>query len=273
MNKTKYEQQLKKAFISWFEEKAEKIYDIGEDSQKYLSKTLGIKEKEFFDTYIKPIIGLSDIQLIEFFKALSFHLSDRFSPLPYVIKYQITQNMNPEPNALDWLLVHIKHIALFDFENDISYECKIPYRQCIYCGAIDKFEAPKYMVNTKYIEFDERKHFCHDVDCSTLSGSNPEAHSPHCHYAIFARRKKTLIDRIKKSYSAQTAINIFIDFCEKQLKENLNMKYTIRTKEEYDSGEYEYVQLTNLADGINFEDLFLDENKLIDKEIGKHLKF
>ena len=84
---------------------------------------------------------------------------------------------------------------------------------------------------------------------------------------------RSLIDRIKKTHSAATAVEIFIDFCEKQLKENLNIKYAIRTKEEYESGEYEYVQLTNLADGINFEDLFLDENKLIDKEIEKHLKF
>ena len=38
MNKTKYEKELKKAFIAWFEEKADRIYDIGEDSQKYLAK-------------------------------------------------------------------------------------------------------------------------------------------------------------------------------------------------------------------------------------------
>lgn len=38
MNKTIYEKQLKKAFITWFEEKVEQVYDIGEDSQKYLSK-------------------------------------------------------------------------------------------------------------------------------------------------------------------------------------------------------------------------------------------
>ena len=203
MNKTKYEKQLKKAFIDWFEEKAEKIYNIGEDSQKYLSKSLGIKEEEFVDKYVKPITDLNNLQLIQFFKALSYNLADRFTPLPYVIKYQINQSMNPEPNALDWLLVHIKYIALFDFEDDISYECKIPYRQCIYCGALDKFQAPKYMVNTKYIEFNERKHFCHDEECKTLNGSNPEVHAPRCHYAIFARKKKTLIDRIKKSHSAQ----------------------------------------------------------------------
>lgn len=70
MNKTKYEKQLKKAFIDWFEEKAEKIYNIGEDSQKYLSKSLGIKEEEFVDKYVKPITDLNNLQLIQFFKAL-----------------------------------------------------------------------------------------------------------------------------------------------------------------------------------------------------------
>ena len=272
MNRTKYEKQLKKAFITWFEEKADEIYDIGEDSQKYLSKSLGISEKEFLDKYIKPVTDLSNIQLIQFFKTLSYNLADRFSPLPYVIKYQITQSMNPAPNALDWLLVHVKYIALFEFEDDISYECKVPYRQCIYCGTLDKFKAPKYMVNTNYIEFDERKHFCHDEDCKTLSSSNPEAHDPHCHYAIFARRKKTLIDRIKKSLSAQTAINIFIDFCEKQLKENLSIKHIVRTKKIADMGELGYGKLTDFSTNINLEDLFLDDTKLINDELEKHLK-
>lgn len=271
MNKTKYEKQLKNTFITWFEEKAEKIYDIGENSQKYLSKNLGIKEEEFLNKYIRPITNLNNLQLIQFFKALSYHLADRFSPLPYVIKYQISQNMNPEPNALDWLLVHIKHIALFDFEDDISYECKIPYKQCIYCGALDKFKAPTW-TNKEYIEFDDRKHFCHSDNCETLSGSNPEEHNPHCHYAIFARRKKTLIDRIKKSLSAQTAINIFIDFCEKQLKENLNIKHIVRTKEIADMGELGYGKLTDFSTNINLEDLFLDDTKLINDELEKHLK-
>lgn len=276
MNKTKYEKQLKKAFIKWFEKKAENIYDIGEESQKCLIKNLGIDEAEFLNKYIKPITDLNNLQLIHFFKALSFNLAERFSPLPYVIKYQINQTMNPTPNALDWLLVHVKYIALFDFEDDISYECKIPYKQCIFCGAIDKFKTPKAKLKTigkDFIEFDERKHFCHNEECKTLSGSNPEDHDPRCHYAIFARKKKTLIDRIKKSNSAQRAVDIFIDFCEKQLRENLTIQYAIRTKAEYESGEYECVQLTNLADSINFEDLFLDENKLIDTEIEKHLKF
>lgn len=84
------------------------------------------------------------------------------------------------------------------------------------------------------------------------------------------KKKKTLIDRIKKSNSAERAVEIFIDFCEKQLRENLNIQYAIRTKSEYESGEYGYVKLANLADSINFEDLFLDENKLIDKEIEKY---
>ena len=175
--------------------------------------------------------------------------------------------MNPEPNALDWLLVHVKYIALFDFEDEISYECKVPYRQCIYCGALDKFEAPKYMVNTKYIEFDERKRFCHDVDCKTLSGSNPEVHNPHCHYAIFSRKKKTLIDRIKKSHSADEAIKIFLDFCEKQLKENLNIKYIVRTKEIADMDEFGYGKLTDFSISVTFEELFLSDKKLINNEL------
>lgn len=224
---------------------------------------LGLKKKSSKFMILVKILKNTYLK----FKALSYNLADRFPPLPYVIKYQISQNMNPEPNALDWLLVHVKYIALFDFEDEISYECKVPYRQCIYCGALDKFEAPKYMVNTKYIEFDERKRFCHDVDCKTLSGPNPEVHNPHCHYAIFSRKKKTLIDRIKKSHSADEAIKIFLDFCEKQLKENLNIKYIVRTKEIADMDEFGYGKLTDFSISVTFEGLFLSDKKLINNEL------
>lgn len=269
MNKTKYEKELKKAFIAWFEEKADRIYDIGENSQKYLAKNLGIEEDSFIEKYINPITKLNNLQLIQFFRALSYNLADRFSPLPQVIKYQITQTMSPEPNAMDWLLVHIKYIALFDFEDDISYEVKKPYKQCIYCGAIDKFKAPSFIRNKEYIEFDERKHFCHSVDCTTLSGSNPEYHDPNCHYAIFARRKKTLIDRIRKSHNAKTAVKIFIDFCEKQLKDNLNIQYIVRTKEIYNMGEESFAKLSDFGVDTSFEDLFYSDEKIIEQKLEK----
>ena len=68
MNKTKYEKQLKKAFIKWFEEKAENIYDIGEESQKCFIKNLGIDEAEFLNKYIKPITDLNNLQLIHFLR-------------------------------------------------------------------------------------------------------------------------------------------------------------------------------------------------------------
>ena len=60
MNKTKYEKELKKAFIAWFEEKADRIYDIGENSQKYLAKNLGIEEDSFIEKYINPITKLNN---------------------------------------------------------------------------------------------------------------------------------------------------------------------------------------------------------------------
>ena len=61
MNKTKYEKELKKAFIAWFEEKADRIYDIGENSQKYLAKNLGIEEDSFIEKYINPITKLNNL--------------------------------------------------------------------------------------------------------------------------------------------------------------------------------------------------------------------
>ena len=78
--------------------------------------------------------------------------------------------------------------------------------------------------------------------------------------------------RFRESHSAQAAINIFIDFCEKQLKENLNIKHIVRTKEIADMSELGYGKLTDFGTSVKFEDLFLDDTKLINDEFEKHLK-
>ena len=273
MNKTKYEKELKKAFLDWFEEKSESIYDIGENSQKFLIQNLGTSEQKFYKKYIEPIAKLNNLQLYHFFKALSYNLADRFSPLPYIIKYQITHKMNPEPNAMNWLLVQLNNIALFDFINDIDYY-EEPYRQCIKCGKPDYYEVLDINNKPHREYFDNRKHFCHGDNCYTLNATNPEYHDKDdkCHYATFARKKKTLIDRIKKADKAEDAVKIFIDFCEKQLYDNLTIEYAVRPKEVFDMKEFGYSKLSDFWNDTEDKELFFDDNTFLSLEIDKWLK-
>ena len=82
-------------------------------------------------------------------------------------------------------------------------------------------------------------------------------------------KKKTLIDRIRKSHNAKTAVKIFIDFCEKQLKDNLNIQYIVRTKEIYNMGEESFAKLSDFGVDTSFEDLFYSDEKIIEQELEK----
>lgn len=246
MGKNKYAKSLKESFIKWLEEKGNEVYDIGETAAETLPKALNLEQNVFYDKYIKPIADLSKLQRHVFFKTLSYHLADKYSPLPYVIKYSINQNIDLRPNALDWLLVHVRNLNLFEFDEKIPYECPEPYNQCIFCGRPDSYrikDGRKELI----INFDKKKHFCHEFDCHNIGISNPEVHEPNCHYAIWARKKKTLIDRIKHSRSKERAIEIFLDFCEKQFQENMTIKYFVQ--------KYEYT----LEEYVDLE----DENKIV----------
>lgn len=276
MKKEKSFEFLKDPFKKWFEYKADEIYDIGEKAAEIMPKALKISDGAFYDKYIRPIKNLNLIEREIFFKALSYHLAEDYSPLPYVIKYVIKQDKDVMPNALDWLLVHVKNLNLFEFDEDLIGYYKEPINQCIYCGKPDFFLAPPS--ETKF-SFNRKRRFCHELECVEHSGSNTNEHAKACHYYLWTRKKKTLVERMSKA-KPKRAVEIFIDFCEKQLIKNLNIEYFIqdciepvkKNNKKFEVNKERCLKLTDVAEGMTKEDLSFSVKDIIPKDVQKELE-
>lgn len=261
MKKEKNFEFLEPPFNAWYEEKADEIYDIGEIATNCLSKNLKISNSEFYKKYIQPIAEMNLMEREVFFKALSYHLSDDYTLVPYVIKYSIKQTLDPTPNALDWLLVHVKNLNLFDFNEDLLAIYKNPIKQCLYCGKPNYYKKPP---SQSIFYFDKKQKYCHDYDCNHNAGSNTNEHSKECHYYKWTRKKKTLIERLSQA-KHDKAIKIFIAFCEQQLLENLKIKYIIQEQAYLDDGKENYLKecrLTDFCIDNKEENLFFNINHI-----------
>lgn len=276
MKKEKSFEFLKDPFKKWFEYKADEIYDIGEKAAEIMPKALKISDGAFYDKYIRPIKNLNLIEREIFFKALSYHLAEDYSPLPYVIKYVIKQDKDVMPNALDWLLVHVKNLNLFEFDEDLIGYYKEPINQCIYCGKPDFFTISNKR-NKFY--FNKKRRFCHEPDCVDHSGSNTNEHAKTCHYYLWTRKKKTLLQRLSEA-DFERAVEIFIDFCEKQLIKNLNIEYFIqdciepvkKNNKKFEVNKERCLKLTDVAEGMTKEDLSFSVKDIIPKDVQKELE-
>lgn len=245
---------LKEPFEEWFELKADEIYDSGENAANILNDYYKKNGVDFYKIYIEPIKNLSKIERDAFLKALSFHLANDYSPMPDKVKYVITQGMDPMPNALDWLLVHVFNLNLFEFDISLLERGVEPVNQCVYCGKPNFYVINNGSHDIK-IKFNRKRKFCHTYICNDVNQSNPEAHEKDCHYGIWIRKKKSLIERMSQ-VSKEKAIKIFLDFCEKQLKENLKIKYLVQ----YDENQ-KYKKLTDITNCPE-EDLFFNINHI-----------
>lgn len=245
---------LQEPFEEWYNEKADEIYDSGERAAKILKNHYEKSNIDFYKSYIEPIKNMSKIERETFFKALAFYLAEDYSPIPDKVKYTITQGMDPMPNALDWLLVQVFNLNLFEFDISLLERGAEPINQCIYCGKPDF-----YIINNGThdieIKFNKKRKFCHTYICNDVNQSNPEAHEKDCHYGIWIRKKKSLIERMSQA-PREKAIKIFLNFCEKQLKENLKIKYLVQYTE-----NQKYKKLTDITNCPE-EDLFFNINHI-----------
>lgn len=130
-----------------------------------------------------------------------------------------------------------------------------PVNQCLYCGKPDFYIINNGTHDIK-IKFNKKRKFCHTYICNDVNQSNPEAHEKDCHYGIWIRKKKSLIERMSQT-TREKAIKIFLDFCEKQLKENLKIKYLVQ----YDENQ-KYKKLTDITNCPE-EDVFFNINHIL----------
>lgn len=246
---------LKESFEEWFEQKADEIYDSGKNAANILEKSFKDKGVDFYEKYINPIKQLSKIEREALFKALAFYLADEYSPMPDKVKYTISQGMDPMPNALDWVLVQIFNLNLFEFDISLLERGVEPVNQCIYCGKPD-FYTINNGIRYMEVKFNGKRKFCHKHECNNLNQSNPESHEKKCHYRIWGRIKKNLVEKMSR-VTQEEATKIFLEFCEERLQDNLTKTYLVQ----HDKNQ-KYKRLTDIT-GCPDEDLFFNINHIV----------
>ena len=230
---------LKAPFEKWFLEKYtnalnELKYD---DAPKELLNAQGLKQKDFYKKYIQPFADLDEKSLEMALKALCVNLRDTTTQdYSYAVCKQ--PRIGRQLNALQWLLPQIVDLKLFELPDNVKVYYKKPIKQCLYCGKPDF-----YIRKNKQIAFTEKVHLCHHDNCDMVQ-TNLGDHDINCHYKIWKQKKKNLnqtIIRNSKFYSSDKYNNIyvdnkliktFLDFCDKQYEENLNIEYTIQYRAE-----------------------------------------
>lgn len=227
---------LKAPFEKWFLEKYTKaLNELNYEAypQAFL-KAKGISQKEFDEKYIQPFRELDEEFLEAVLKALCVNLKEHTSSPDYSYTFSEQPRIGRRLNALQWLLAQVVHLGLFELSDKVYQYYKKPYNQCLYCGKPDF-----YIRNKKEIAFSEKTYLCHHDNCD-MAQTNLGDHDIDCHYKKWKQKKKNLhqtILRNSKFYNGDKwhdvnvdnkLIRTFLDFCEKQLKANLKINYTIQ---------------------------------------------
>ena len=221
---------LKEPFLIWLNEKKDiinnnKNIDIKQNTKNLLN--IDSYNVELIDNCIKEIIdqGLPPDDAMKLvIDRINYYYSDwipKSAPVMCITDFHCSNF----PNALNWTLVNVYELNFFDMA-DIDFD--IPYNQCRYCGKPDFYEH-----ESGQREFNKKAKYCHKSDCKHLSdstGSKPLNHS-ECHWGEFALKKKTLYQQMKAcKKSNEEKNNLFRNFCETRLQDNLDVQWTIQTQ-------------------------------------------
>ena len=227
---------LKAPFEEWYLGKYtnalnELKYD---DAPKEFLNAQGLSQKDFYKKYIQPFTDLDEKNLEIALKALCVNLRETTIARNYSYAICKQPRSSRRLNALQWLVPQIVDLKLFELPDKVEVYYKKPVRQCLYCGKPDF-----YIRNNKQVAFTESKHLCHHDNCDMVQ-TNLGDHDINCHYKIWKQKKKNLnqtIIRNSKFYNGDKwhdvnvdnkLIRTFLDFCDKQYEENLNIEYTIQ---------------------------------------------
>lgn len=239
---------LAEEFERWYGEMYDKIdsFKNKKSPTKKMLERLNLSEEKYYQIYIEPYRHLNKQELEATLNLLApeivhLYLKEGIDP-----KCNLTINMDVDfqrkENALDWLLFQVAELNFFTWSPKLYNKIQVPKNQCFYCG------QPDFYIKFGQIKFNGRDRFCHKIGCQ--KGANPEKHVDGCCYKNWARRKKTLEDKLDKAcvefYEkredfedgklsrdkelriTQKARKVFIEFCEKQYAENLKINYTIQ---------------------------------------------
>lgn len=222
---------LKEPFLDWLKEQQSRITKIKNlDFNKNTKDCYSLWDDFDIDKIDKHLIEIiKEIDLPDVISLILQRMSYFYEKLG-IFKYsptlcEIKFNLSNLPNALNWTLVNIKELNFFDTDN---LNIQIPYNQCHYCGKPYYFE---YKYGNK--KFNKKTKYCHDFDCNYLTktdGSNPLLHE-NCCFGKYAQSKKKLYQKMKaKKVSKEDKIKTFITYCNKKLRDNEKIEWTIQTK-------------------------------------------
>lgn len=252
---------LKAPFENWFLERYTKgLNELNyEPYPKALLKAKGLSQTEFDKKYIQPFIDLDENLLEIALKSLCVNLKEKISSPDYSYTLCKQPRIGRQLNALQWLLVQVVDLGLFELPNKLNQYYKKPYNQCLYCGKPDF-----YIRNKKEIAFNEKIRFCHHDNCD-MTQTNFGDHDINCHYKMWKQKKKNLhqtILRNSKFYNGDKwhdinvdnkLIRTFLDFCENQFNDNLKIDYTIQFWTEWP----EITESRQLMKAMHYKDLSL----------------
>ena len=252
---------LAKPFKNWFLPKYESAYNefTYDSCPKEVLKARGINNKEFYLKYIQPFEELDENLLELTLKALSVNLKDKFSSKDFFFNVSKQCRIGRKLNALQWLLAQVADTQLFP----IQIEYNEPYKQCLYCGKPDFYiRENEEKTQKEKVYFTEQTKCCHKYYCM-IGIENLNHHEDGCHYKIWKQKKKNLRQRLHRTYDLleeqpenkiyvyKKLEKIFIEFCENQLNDNMNIDYTIQHWVKIPDNP----ELTQFIEAMHYKDL------------------
>lgn len=256
---------LKQAFKNWQEEKQQfikhaKELDLKENEER-LWRT-GDCDVYLVDYLIKIILeqGLSPESMELVFKRMCYYFSEWIPKQAPVLCF-VNFDFNNYINALEWTIVNVYDLNFFDM-SDINF--KIPYNQCHYCGKPNSF-----LHKTGIKNFNKKRKYCHTCTCEKIqdaNGSNPKEHEECCFgkYAIEKKKLYEKIRRIKTEEDIKDKVELFIDYLETRFKENLKIKWSIKTEQQKAIYEYDWLDEESWNDE-NYEEIEPEDDPTIIK--------
>jgi len=273
---------LSDPFRTWYDEKSQKhgesfihtenpiTFLLSEHEALYAK--LDMTQDDFEKAFLKPYYRLVDVGYFNFEV-----ISEIITLISKVVgKALIIQNDIPEApfsisttrdqdryaQALDWTCMQVRELRLNGLKmpyDDSGHEAVL---QCRYCGKLN--------ADDKGRQFNKKRKYCHDIDCKEKTSVNPEEHIKCC-YGKWAKRKKLLVQALKRHYKGRKkGMSYFKDFCDDLYDNALTVHNPIRTA---DAVMFEFLKsigvgvsdCKKIIHGIEGKDSYLLMKQLLSK--------
>lgn len=234
---------LSEPFKGWYEKKSQEQgqsfihtenpieYLLSEHETLYAK--LGMTQDSFEEAFLKPYYKLIELGCFNFgtISEITEIISKVIGKAVIIQKglpnepFSLIIDKSPDryAMALDWTYTQVKELKLAGLDMPETHLLldQEPILQCRYCGKLD--------ADDKGRKFNKKRRYCHDKHCKETKSVNPEHHIDCC-YGKWAKRKKLLIQTLKRHYRGrEKGISNFKIFCNELHDHALTIHSPIRT--------------------------------------------